>query len=142
MSQSKPSIPFVLIAPKNEGIALSWGFTTFKTEDESGKFSCYIPAFDIYFSAKDQATIDKKSKVLTRMFFDHYVLHTGKGGLKNLVLQLHKLGFRAPNDGDTIQQFFKNKVIRAKFKNQVPSELGAFSKGSPMIHEERMEVAI
>lgn len=41
-------------------------------EETNGIFSCYIPAYDMYFGAKDEEMIEKKSKAMVGLFFESF----------------------------------------------------------------------
>lgn len=47
-------------------------FTVECTEEENGIFSCHIPAYDMYFGAKDEEMIEKKAKVMVGLFFESF----------------------------------------------------------------------
>src|SRR5579871_6530179 len=143
MPENKVDIPFVSIKPLGKQIDVTWGYTTLTRSEEDGRVSCYIPSFDIYFSAKDEESSVKKGMILSRMFFDHYLIHdNSKHGLKRLVLQLHKLGFKATNDAYTIHKLSNNIIIPAKFKvsdKAIPYE---FMEATSSAHQSKMAVAI
>lgn len=131
----------ITISPGNGYINVSWTFTTYLKEDK-GLLNCYIPSFGIYFHAKDETQMGVKAKVLTKMFFDNYLLHSGEKGFRRMILQIHKCGFKAPNDNLTIKNLLNHKINRAKFsdmKSIIPSE---FNNANTSINESNLQVAL
>lgn len=47
-------------------------FTVECIGEENGVFSCYIPAYAMYFGAKDQEMIEKKAKAMVSLFFESF----------------------------------------------------------------------
>lgn len=105
---------YVKIKPIDNKINISWGYVTLFKREDSGMVSCYIPSFDIYFSAKDDSAIKNKSSALTHMFFD-YFLSDRKTGLKALAIQLHKLGF--VEKMHILKDLINKKRVSAKFNH-------------------------
>ncbi|MHB8258980.1 MAG: hypothetical protein ACYDCN_03025 [Bacteroidia bacterium] len=108
---------YVLISPTKENnyINVEWAYTVFYKRMDDGGFSCYIPAYDIHFSAKDFDAVKVKSNDIMFIYFDHFFIHK-KNGLKLIALQLHKLGFKTSNDMMTMKELVKNHVVVANFK--------------------------
>lgn len=138
MSMATKESPFVVIKPDGRQVHIVWGFTTYRRKEE-GKLSCYIPAFDIYFSAKDEEVMQQKSRALTNMYISHFA-NDGKTGLKKLVMQLHKLGFKAPNDALTMKRIMNNELVNAKFSHKLPSPSN-FSESEAVSNHSELEVA-
>lgn len=117
---------YVTIIPANGKVQINWNCDTFyKPMGESTRgIACYIPAFDVHFQVKEIKEISKKSNIITKMFFDHYITHQGKGKLKGLVLTLHKMGFKAPNDLVVLKQFMHDETVKARFvtNKSLPAE--------------------
>ena len=139
---------FLSIEPTERNtITVSVGFSTFShTKVDSGMISCYIPGFDISFSAKDQEAIDKKSHALVHAFIDYFFIPVegikqSKGGLKGITLELHKLGFKANDDLITVKKLINNEVVKAKFKS-IESAPSYYSAGSVKNSELQMSVAV
>jgi len=86
---------------------------------EDGGCACYIPGFEIYLGARSEEERMKKSKILTKLYFSHF-LDNGKYGLKNLILELHKLGFRSENDLMVVKQLIDRKPIDSYFTSNLP----------------------
>ena len=114
VTKNRDFAPYVNIIENDKFIEIEWGFSIKVSKNSDGKRnSYYIPCFDIYFIGTEDERVDK-AKILTKMWFDHYVVHTRKK-LGALVLALHKLGFRAPNDAHTVKKFLEGKYEAAKF---------------------------
>lgn len=139
------AIPFVSFTPRSANkVYIMWQFITFQKTTNSGKLSCYIPGFDIYYSANNIEQAEKKSQALMKMFIDHFVLHAGKKStLKHLVIHLHKLGFKAPSDTSTIYNIIHGKLkeeTRFKSKDEkIPSE---FLGSDRVVREAELEIAV
>lgn len=132
---------FVLIKPANErGVEVTWGFTTLFKPGNDGVTPCYIPGYDIFFSITDKALVGKKSEAIMRMFFDHLFMHSGKNALGAVALQLHKLGFKTPNDAYTVKRLIKNERISAKF-NAAEAKIPNDFIGSEKVSQE-MEMQV
>ena len=37
-----------------------------------GRYNCFIPAYDIFFSAKSEDMIEKKATIMVQMWFNHF----------------------------------------------------------------------
>jgi hypothetical protein len=144
-TDKKPFVPFVSLKPVKDktgrGIQLNYGISVKFKEPVEGRISCYIPSLDIYFSLSEGSSINDKAGTLSKLYFDHFFLHT-KGGVKKLILELHKLGFRSNDDyAFLIHKLSKQKFISAKFKagdKELPKE---FSRAREITQEATMEVA-
>ena len=92
-------------------------------KESDGRYSAFLIGFDIHFSANSEEDIKKKARALNRIFFDHYLLHEKKNGLKKLALELHKLGFKSDNP-NALHSLVNQKGVSAKFKSNlgVPEE--------------------
>ncbi len=112
--------PFITLKSfkgKNK-INISVGILTLLAEEDGG-LSCYLPGFDIYFSATDKRAAEKKAYALTRMYCDHFALHR-KGGVKALYLELHRLGFTTGNentDNAILGRIMLNNPTNATFES-------------------------
>lgn len=76
-------------------------------------FNVYIPAFDMHFSTTDESRIEEKGKAMVKSFFHH---KEEKNPLKALVLDLHKLGFRAKDHDLFMKNILNHKVSEGSFK--------------------------
>jgi len=131
---------FVFIEPKNSKINVHWRWTTFMTNDEElGYINCWIPSFDLYFSAKSDELAKKKSQAIMFAFIDHYLGNRTKG-VKQLALELHKLGFKANNDQNTMANLVRNKVMKAKFSNSPSNIPFEFTSRNEMNQEHELEL--
>jgi len=132
---------YVSFMPKGNKTEVFYSFTTFQ-KPEANKISCFIPSFNIYFSATDKEMVHKKSVALTKIYLRHFGRHS-KGGVKDLVLQLHKLGFKAPNDALTLKRILKDhQAVNAKFKSSNETLPDGFYGAERIEHQEELEVAI
>ncbi len=134
--------PFVSIKPVDGKVLITWGLVTLVRPEKNNSFSCAIPSLNIFFSAKDKESIAKKTKYLSRFYFDHLMLHANKNGLKSLVLDLHKLGYKANNNIDTIHKLINNKVVPAKFKMNATKVPVDFDDAVEEVIESDMEFAL
>lgn len=122
-------------------IGVEYGFDIKYHKSESGKYSCFIPGFKISFSVSKEEDIAQRSIALTRIFFDHFFIHS-KPALKSLGLQLHKLGFKAPDDTMVIKKMIRNEAVKAKFKMPFESVPPNFSNASSMEASSELELSI
>ncbi|MEX2235440.1 MAG: hypothetical protein WD824_24980 [Cyclobacteriaceae bacterium] len=91
---------------------IDYGFYWIRKQ-EGDYFSCYIPAYDLYFSCKaDVATATKRAANMVRAFLDFWRI---KEGNRSFFLKLHSLGFRTHNHNFTLKQLLNNKNIETKF---------------------------
>ncbi len=131
---------YILIEPKDNRTEVEWQYSIVYRK-QGGKFSCYIPSFNIYFSAKDEAVMDKKSEALTKMYLDHFVLHS-KGGFKALAMQLHKLGFKAKDDALVLKRILKDqKIVKTKFNATSSLTPEGFNESKSIHHQMEFEAA-
>ena len=132
---------YVLIQPDphNHTIDVTWQYLVFY-RNEAGKRSCFIPAFNIFFSAADEKAMDMKAEAFTKMHMDHFVLHT-KGGIKALAMQLHKLGFKAKDDAMTLKRIFNNQIAKTKFNALAVPTPSSFSESKAVHHKKEFALA-
>jgi len=110
------------------GIGIGWSFQIFFNKEEGGKFSCYIPGFDIWFTTSEKEKIEHTAVRLTSTFFDYHMEIIEKDHLKSLALALNKLGFKAvKNPLLTLQDMVHNKLSKnSKFKGGSKVDEAAF----------------
>lgn len=106
----------VQIIPNKGNIEIECNIITLVKDTPTGNLNCYIPGFDIFFNAKDEDSIVKKAMGLAGIYFDSFMLHTGKLGLKKLVLDLNSKGFRSTNHQKTMVNLLNNRLLNANFK--------------------------
>ena len=111
---------YVSITPHGHKVLVEWGFETRFKQKPNGKYRCYIPAFDIYFTTDSTDKITQKALALTQFFFDHFLDEGAAYGFKHLVLDLHRKGFRTPMDNIVVKDFVNRKIVKAKFKSAQP----------------------
>lgn len=134
---------FVSITPVSDhqiGVKIGYSILNFK-EEGSSMLSCYIPAFDISYSASDLESASRKGAILIKSLTDHFFLHTNDG-LKGIVLELHKLGFKAHDDMLTVKQLINHKIVKAKFQPTREYSGSEFSSADKVDHELDMQLAV
>lgn len=57
---------------------------------EDGFVNCYIPSFDIYYSAPNDAEAKRRAPIMMKSFFNFWLKNEG---WKSFLLQVRKLGF-------------------------------------------------
>lgn len=140
--ENKVSTSQVSISPSKEKgkIHVKWTITTLHKEAQNnGSISCFIPSLNIYFHVKNHDDIIQRSKDLSKIFFDHYLIDTKKNRLKGLVMELYKLGFKA----DTLmhmKDLMNNKRIKASL-NALDRDI-AYSGYKATVQEVDLEVSI
>ena len=92
------------------------GFHAYHKKTESGMYSWYIPGFNIRFSSKDKETGDKRAIIMVNAFFSYWV---DRVSYREFILEIHKLGFKAPQHDLTVNRLLTKKVHTAKFKSSV-----------------------
>lgn len=134
---------FVSITPVSDhqiGVKIGYSVLTYK-EEGSNLLSCYIPAFDISYSAADLDVAKRKGAILIKSLTDHFFLHT-KNGLKGIVLELHKLGFKTHDDMLTVKQLINHKIVKAKFQPTMEYSGSQFSLADKIDNELEMQLAV
>ncbi len=139
MSKTEPKV-FVKIIPENGSITINYGFQVLYKQKQSG-ISCYLPGLNIYFFAKNEETMQKKAKLMSRFYFDHFMEFTEKQGLKKLVLDLNKKGFKAANNMTTIHSLINNRIVKANFKAPAFTGHEDFQTASAISQEAKFAVA-
>lgn len=116
MNKQLHSNVFIKPVKKQTAIEVSWQYTVFiHKEPVEGLYSCFIPDFDIYFSAPSHEIGREKGDTLLKGFFDHLLLHSKKPGIKALGVELHKRGFKAQNNMVVMRDMIRNRSVKAKF---------------------------
>lgn len=136
---------FIEIKPNpSKKIEVTWGYTILYRNESDGMFSCFIPGFEIYFSALNKDAIEHKSKVMMQLLFDHFFIHNADSNpIKSLSLHLRKLGFRI-NGNDTLKmRELINNVVKSKSKfssiMEVPFE---FNDAAQLEKKSELEFAL
>jgi hypothetical protein len=131
----------VIIKPtQGNQIEVTWTFRCF-IKNEAGKKSCFIPGFDIYFSADDNDIIKRKAAALTKFFFDYFFIDNSKDAIKKLALELHKRGFKAEHDAAVMHSYVNLKIVPAKFSNTLVIPIG-YNATEANTFSSTMQVAI
>ena len=139
---NRPNFNYISINPLKTEIEVMWHYTTFYRKKENGRIACYIPSFDIHFTADNIDACREKSNGLTAIFFDHFLESGIKNGMKQLVLNLHRLGFRSIQDSMVMKDFAHNKVIKAKFTGNIPSIPYGFSENQKIESQSKLAMAV
>lgn len=107
MSNHQVSIEFA-----GENITVNY---VVKTRNEgNGVYSSYMPGFDMYFTSNSQEDSLVKAESMLNHFFDFWIKDQN---WKSFVLQMHKLGFRAPLHNMEMQNLLKNRPTTTNFQN-------------------------
>jgi len=109
-----------------------------KTSELKSKLTCYIPAFDLIYSANSSEEIKKRADIMVKSFVRFYFEEDSS---KNFFVALHKLGFRTPNHNLTMKEALNKKLVRAKFlntNNEVPE---GFEKSNFLAEQTELAVA-
>jgi len=116
---------------------IRYAYNALFIKEENGMVSGYIPAFDIYFSAPDREIASKRGESLVAAFFNFWIKQQG---FRAFVLQILKLGFKAPNVQE-LKQLLERKNINTKLKSIdiVPKE---FIESELQVQEGELEVAM
>jgi hypothetical protein len=81
---------------------------------EGNMYSWYIPSFDIFFSSKTKEEGDRRAIAMTTSFFNQWIHHES---FRSFILQIHKLGFRAPEHHEyKIKQLLNREKVTGKFR--------------------------
>lgn len=113
---------FISITPSKGTISVKWSFTTITKQENDGVMLCYIPFYDLFYSATDQKMVEMKGKAMTQSYFDNFFLHNKQTALKSISIDLRKRGFKPDRDIFVMSNFIKNKAVNAKFESGI-SEL-------------------
>lgn len=109
--QRKP-IASVSMKRGDKTIFVEWKYSVATRKIKgSDRISCYIPGFNIRYSVMDESQTGEKGKVMMKIFFDHFFIHS-KNNIKDFILDMHKRGFRASsNDAYIMKELLKNNYI-------------------------------
>ncbi len=130
--------PFVSVKKKGREINIQSTYTIFYKKNRSGgRVSCAIPSFDIYYSvdAFDRDKVVDKGRRILKMYFDHFMVHS-KNKIKDFVIQIHKLGFRASNDSLMIRKIMDSPDSQAKFSSQKLTDPSLQNENFEKVNEE------
>jgi hypothetical protein len=132
----------ISIAPKEGKISVNWSFNILSTKKDGGVYICYIPVFNMFFSAIDEQSIEKKSKVMTGLYFDRFFIHGDKkNSIKNLTVDLRKKGLIPTKYDYSMPKLLKNNIVKTSFLNKVDSKIpdGFYAENTRSVNHE-MEV--
>lgn len=100
---------------------IKFGFHIHSIREEAGNYSCYIPAYDIYFSAPTKEEGMRRSGIMVSSFIKFWI---GEQGFRSFVLQILKLGFKAQDD-KSLKHLLNRTNINTKMRSidkRVPTE--------------------
>lgn len=95
--------------------------------ENSGMWSFYIPAFDIFYSAESKEEGNEIAPLVIKAFYKFW----GREGKKDLVLKLHKLGFKAKRHSIEMTEFLHRKTNKIKLTQSydtLPAQMQGASK--------------
>ncbi len=130
--------PYVGIIHKKGQFIVNWRYSALR---KKGSNLCYIPGFDMYFSATNDEMVRDKSKAVMRCFFDHIFIHNKKNSLKQLAIELKKKGFSAKEmDAMVMKKFLKNIPTNANFSSNAQKPFD-FNGAVEVNQDAEMEIA-
>jgi hypothetical protein len=132
MKKSEPT--FIVI--NRDGLRFAY-HTLFNIE-EDGAVSCYIPAFDIFYSAPNKEEGSRRSRLMVESFMNFWIK---KQGFRSFVLQILKLGFKTQNH-EQLTQLLNRKNINAKLSSRNPNIPTGFDKSEVEETEGVLEMAM
>mgnify|MGYP003540070376 CR=1 FL=1 len=123
-------------------VNLEFSILAHNTPGKNGRRKCYIPAFDIYYSASSEDFIQKGRDIMM-MWMDHFFLHVDQQKrLRTFAIHIHQLGFRAQNDMVVMQKMTHNNIVPAKFKVIDIKRPREFEDAETITQEAEMKIAV
>jgi len=115
-----------------KGNKIHYGFNVFYKKD-GDMYSCYIPAYDVYFScAKDEETMGDRAQAIVSSFYDYWL---DRESGKLFIYKILKLGFKAKRNHHIIRKqllgrgskrearFSSNLITNVDFDPSVESDV-------------------
>ena len=105
-----------IITFKDSTIAIKYQIT--KVKEDDGTYSCFIPSFKIAFCSPSSEDIKARSVFMVKSFMKYY---DGKFmNIKKLLMDLNKLGFKAPKHDLVMFEALKKNVVpkKTRFSNK------------------------
>ncbi len=103
-------------------------------QELDGRFSGYIPGFDIYLYGNDRDSLRAKSRNITHIFIDNFLGNMRPDGLSEFAKQLKRRGFfEEKNNNKAMKDLLDNKLTNASFKS--------LQNTSPIGYNEQEELA-
>lgn len=135
MESEAPKAPFIKVMKGK----FQFGFTYHAIKD-GDMYSCYIPAFDIYFSCNaDPEILNKRATSAVKSFFSFWFK---KEGAKAFFLEIHKLGFRTENDAYNLKRLLNKEIFNTKFQADSVLPLPEGFEDSKVLHSEEESVLV
>jgi hypothetical protein len=88
------------------------GYRVYRTAQEGGLITSYIPGFDIAFSSASKEIAIKRANAMVTHFFDYYVKNQS---WREFMLKIHKLGFRTEMHDLQMKKLLNNRPVNAQF---------------------------
>ena len=111
----------IMIKTGSKNTEVRWNIDI-KCSKETDKISCYIPAFEIYFTSKNDEDVKKKGFILSKAFFDNFFTFTPNNKFNKLAIELFKLGYKTTPK--VTENFIKNKPGSGTFIMNVKTREG------------------
>jgi hypothetical protein len=98
-----------------DGVVKCNGFAYFK-EEKNGMISWYLPGFDMFFSSKtfDEGMVT--AKAMSKSFILYWL--EKERNFNGLILAITKLGFKAIDHRNTVNQMLRGKKHKATFESK------------------------
>lgn len=117
---------------------IKYGFHYRYITENNGMVSTFIPAYDIYYSSPSLEEAKKRAGIMVNSFFKFWIQQQG---FRAFILQILKLGFKAPNE-KALRQLLERSNINAKLNSpnrEVPLD---FLQSETHVQEGELELAV
>jgi hypothetical protein len=84
-------------------------------EEKQKYFDCFVPGFNLKFSATSVDDIDVRAKAMVVSFFNYHKQQ--KSNLNELVLEIHRMGFRSPKHNYVVKEILNKRMNDASFNS-------------------------
>lgn len=91
-------------------------YRAYYKKTEKGNYRWFIPGFNIRFTSKDMEIGEKRAFVMVKYFMHYW---DTKGSFREFLLEIHRLGFRAPKNHDLTLSRVIKKIEGGKFISPV-----------------------
>lgn len=108
---------YIKITPQR----LEWGFHGKYIKEPDGRFSWYLPSFDIYFSSSTLEDGDEKALAITQSFFNYWL---SEKGFRKFLMKILSLGYK-PGSHEELKHLLNRTNLNARLKgtmNRIPPE--------------------
>lgn len=83
--------------------------------ETNGMYSWYIPAFNMFYSSRTREEGIVTGRAMSKSFFSYWL--EKEKDFRSLILEINKLGFKAPDHRITVNKLLSGKTSRAKFQS-------------------------